>query len=228
MPNNEQLIKTAIGLGVGGVILIAVFLLVVLPMRKEAAEKREEIKETEEQLQTDRRLIEQRSEIIAEYNDIRKTFLTSLNEQLAPASGHGSPLSWTSNLLENLAAEAEVDIDNISRSGIARRGSGGDKNEEPAIEEFVVDLDLRAGYHAFGRFIANLEQRLPYARIEQLNIRPGRGGRDGRGQALNIKMRYGIFRFTEKALPEDKYPPPESPDIELEDTVAELTEDNEK
>lgn len=228
MPNNEQLIKTATGLGIGAVFIALIFFIIVFPVRKEISEVKDELKETEEQLKTDRRLVERAKEILKEYNRERDFMRDILTGDLAPASGHGSPLSWSSNLFEELASATGVSIDNISRAGIARRGSGKGGKEEPPIEEFIVNLDLRADYHSFGRFLARLEERLPYSRLDQINIRPSRNTREGGRKELNIKMQYGIFRFTERALPEDKYPPADPPGGDLEEVSDKTSEDNEK
>lgn len=79
---------------------------------------------------------------------------------------------------------------------------------QPVFEEFVIDLDIQAKFHNFGWFLADLEQRLPYARIDQLSIRGERSrAKNGADNKLRINMQYGILRFTATGLPKDKYPP---------------------
>ena len=215
---NEHIKKVGIGFGVGLVLLVLVYFVGVSPLLSARKENLEKIDEINSEAERNRMLIKRADEIVNSYKKSGKKLSEIIENKLA-TSGDKSPFSWTGNLIQNIASKHDVSIENISRAGITRRSAvEGRDAPPPLIEEFAVNLDLSAEYHNFGRFLAELETRLPYSRIDSVSI--GSGGRrreSGSERRLGISMRYSVLRFTREA-----FPPAERPDDEELDVSEKL------
>ena len=204
LPNPEQLQKGGIGAAVGVAIWIVVYFLILSPVMNKKAELRTQIEAARSELEQNQRLVAAADAVAENYVDAGRELLQVASEKLAPSDPFRSPLGWVSGILQEYASAHGVKIQSLSSAGIFRETAQGRNAPPPIFEEYRMNLDLQAGYHQFGRFIADLEERLPYGKIDSFRMS---GGRGEEGE-LSVVMRCGVPKFTEDGFPMEKRPQP--------------------
>jgi Tfp pilus assembly protein PilO len=138
------------------------------------------------------------------YAEARDELLAVQSRQLPPLA---NSIAWANDLLLELA-EVEgiaIEIQAINEGGSDRLtvGRGG---PAPLFEDYLIQVDLKGGYHDLGRFLAGLEARNPYVRVDSLAIRKS----TREDPRLAITLTCAFPRLTEEG-----FPPSERPDAEL-------------
>jgi Tfp pilus assembly protein PilO len=201
--SKEQLQKVAIVVVAGVVLLGLLYYFVVVPMQNERVRLERGIANEQQVLDDNRSYLQQQKAINAVYEETATQLRKAMTEQLAPAE---NPVSWISSIIQDVASRHRVLVRSISGAGTIRPARTSRDAPPPLFEVFQVQVELRAGYHEFGRFLADLEKRIPYARLDTLAMQAATESGSGE-QELQVVMRYAIFRFTDEGFSPSRRPP---------------------
>jgi Tfp pilus assembly protein PilO len=197
---SEQARKLAIGLGVGVLLLAAVTYLLVMPALGEKKKMENEIQQTQTQLESDRQLIAAQDKIHENHQQTACRLFEIMKIDLAP---NQNAVAWAGTLFQDIAFEEGVKMTDIT--GESMNTPVQDKTKVPLFENFKAKSGLRTRYHNLGRFIAELEKRIPVAELVTLNVSQPPISENEIPQ-LYITLEYAFPRFTENGFPEEKRP----------------------
>jgi hypothetical protein len=197
---SEQARKLAIGLGAGMLLLAVVTYLLVMPARGEKKKMENTIQQTQTQLESDQQLIAAQDKIHENHQQTACSLFEIMKSDLAP---NQNAVAWAGTLFQDIAFEEGVKMTDIT--GEAMNTPIQDKTKVPLFENFKAKSGLRTRYHNLGRFIAELEKRIPVAELVTLNVTQPPISENEIPQ-LSITLEYAFPRFTENGFPEEKRP----------------------
>ncbi len=197
---SEQARKLAIGLGVGVLLLAVVSYLLVMPALGEKKKMENEIQQTQTQLESDRQLIAAQDKIHENHQQTACSLFEIMKNDLAP---NQNAVAWAGTLFQDIALDEGVKMTDIT--GEAMNTPVQDKTKVPLFENFKAKSGLRARYHNLGRFIAELEKRIPVGELVTLNVTQAPISENEIPQ-LSITLEYAFPRFTGDGFPEEKRP----------------------
>ena len=204
---SEQARKLAIGLGVGVLLLAVMIYLLVMPALGEKKKMQTEIQQTQTQLESDQQLIAAKEKINENHQETACQLLEIMQDTLAP---NQNAVGWVGNLFQDVAFEEGLKMTDIT--GEPMNVPVTDKTKVPLFENFKAKSGFRTRYHNLGRFIAEIERRIPIAELVTLNISQPPVSEYEVPQ-LAITMEYAFPRFTKEGFPNEQRPTKE--DCEL-------------
>ncbi len=210
LPNKDQLQKAGAAIGIGLVMLAALYYLVIAPMLRERTQLQDSIATAQAELAKNRTLVTQTEKVEKNYEQTRQELFTLMHREMAPAE---NPVSWISSIMQEIAVRHGVTISSLSGSGILRTRSTSRMAPPPLFERFQAKITLDCTYHQFGRFLADLEKRISFGKIESLNMQPASGADTQR--RLSIDLTYSVLRFTEEMFPSEQRPTGDEPGVSL-------------
>ncbi len=198
---SEQVQKILIGLAAGTIILTGCWFLLISPARRQLNHYDHERQQLQQQIANDQIIIKEQEKIKQEHQATRERLYMVIDTKLVPRH---AALGWISIILQELGAAETVEV--FDRSGnFMPQPRGRAAAETPLFDYFQLSFNLRGGYHQLGRFMAELEQRLPYAILQNITI----------GQERNITqpillatVNYKLPRFNDSRFPTDTQPHP--------------------
>lgn len=219
--NREQLQKLSAAIGLGVALLVGIHYFVIAPALRDARALATQTEETQQTLEHNQRLLQDAEQVEERHRQVQNRFAFIIDQKLAPS---GNELSWVSSAVQSVAQTHGISVENLSGQGISRPTPAGRDAPPPRFEVYEANLTLACGYHDFGRFLAQFESRLPYARLESVTMRPGRAATD-RERRLSVNLRYAFPRFTDEGFPVDQRPRADQvPDPDDELTAQDMTE----
>jgi len=219
--NKEQLQRVAAVAGAGLVVLGLLYHFALGPMSRERQRLENAIGAERQTLQDNRAIIQREETIQAQYEETGARLAEIMSKQLAPDE---NPVSWISSIVQDVAARHGVVVRSMSGAGTVRPPRPSRDAPPPLFEFFQIQMELRAGYHQFGQFLAELEKRIPYARIDSMSVQPASEGGENK---LQIVVRYGILRLTEDGFPTKRRPAQTGPDARRPNQNPQAATDNE-
>ncbi|MCF7854193.1 MAG: type II secretion system protein M [Candidatus Pacebacteria bacterium] len=200
-PEKEQLRTPLIIVGVGILVLVALYYSVIAPASGDIRELEAEIQSANQALERNRSLVSKADEVEGRYQLEQEELAGIINNKLAPSQ---NAVAWASNLIQAVAYDYGVTIESLSGGGTKRAKPASRNAPAPLFEFFQANIVLRCGYHEFGRFLAEMERQIPFARLMNAGLRSA--SRRGSERQLAINIRYAFPRFTDEAFPEEQRP----------------------
>ncbi len=198
----EGVRKIGAGLAMGVVVLMAVWFFFIRTAASDIRAMEGEMEEARQQLQTDQKVIEEGEEIKRNHRRVKDKLTAVMENKLVPSR---AALSWVSLHLQAVAAETGVEV--YDQAGDFASPSRQDRDAEPfLLQHFAARFNMRGDYHQIGHFIAGLEQRIPFAVLQNLSISPERQRDEGKRPRLTASVVYKFPRFTEEGFPSAKRP----------------------
>lgn len=197
---SEQARKIAIGLGVGILALAVIFYLFVQPANAVKGDMLKKIADAQTQLENDQRLIANQETIRENHRDIACQLLKIMDKTLAPSQ---NAVAWVGTLFQDIAFEEGLKMTDIT--GEPMNIPMQDKTEVPLFEKFKGKAGLQARYHNLGRFIAELETRIPITELVVLNVSQPMLS-EAEVPPLQITLEFAFPRFTEAGFPAEQRP----------------------
>lgn len=151
-----------------------------------------------------------------EYRQLRDSLHNIIVEYLPP---HQNAIAWAAEIIGAAATES-----GIPESALAIQGSDSgkpfvsspgkrEKNAvPPLLEQYTVSVTVKTPYHRLGRFVAALEERIPYVVFGEFSISPKKG-EEGPGTPVEVSLECIFPRFNRTALPESAMPDAPKPVI---------------
>lgn len=203
LANRDQLRKMGIILGIALVALVGLYYLLLAPLRRDRKALSESIDQVQREYDVNKTLVRQAEAVATEHEQVRADFYAIMESQLAPGE---NPIAWLSAVVQSIAANQGVIIRNLSEAGTYREPQSGRDAPPPLFEAFQAKIEIQGTYHQLGRFLAKLEERLPYGQIQEMSFTPS-GLVPGR---VEMNVKYAVARFTEEGFAPGSRPAPES------------------
>jgi hypothetical protein len=201
LPNKDQLQKILIAVGVGIVILVGLYYLVIAPMLADRAAIAVAVDEERQTLEKNRKLIAEEEAVREEYLAKRDQLTNIIETRLAPDD---NPVSWVSDIINNAAGRSGASVRSLSGAGTFKESIGKPQGKPDLFETFRAAFELQAGFHDVGRFLAIVEKRVPHAQLVTLTMQSTGIGAETKG--LAVRIMHGFARFTEDGAPPETRP----------------------
>ncbi len=196
---SEQGLKAVLGLAVGGLIAFLIWFLLTRPAMQASRDNEQQIEKLNQQLTTERAILDRADEIKQNHRQVGTTLDEIIERQMVPS--HAS-LGWVSIVLQEAAEADGVEITERSGDFTAPRQVRSLDAAPFILEHFNVNFTMRGGYHQFGRFLAHLEKKYPYAILQNISITSV----SRESTMLNAVVSYNFPRFTEAGFPPEQRP----------------------
>ena len=157
----DRLILIAVGTGV---ILAALYFLVISSQNQALAECAEKTDAAKEKLTKAERWLRMAPGIQAKLDTARKD-LEAKHEGMAPVD----KIKWFYDTLDPFLGQHKVKLTDITRE--PEIGDVGNLPKFP-YQAATFGVKLSARYHDFGRFLADFENEFPYLRVKNLEVAP--------------------------------------------------------
>lgn len=155
-----------IGLAMGTAVFIAVvWYVLILPLRASYETGDQKLAETREKIEAARRNLRLRDQFQSEFQNSGLK-LQQKEEQMAA----GDVYRWILRAFDELEASHRISIFNLEAPRVELFGI-------PPVVPYkaaIFSVSGTAHYHSFGVFLADLENRFPYMRLQELELRPAR------------------------------------------------------
>lgn len=158
-------------------------------------------------------LVDAAEKVQASFEEQRAKLREIMSAQVPPSS---KSMFWTASLLREVESSEEFSLrrESISEKGVDKPRAGRDE-EPPVFEDYKVQMEYTAGYHDLGRFLAKLEKRNSFVRIDSLEIGPN-AKEEGK---LLIRLACAFPRFTDDGFPAEERPDAPVPASEGEEAA---------
>lgn len=209
--SQEDTQKLALGAVVALGLLAGFWQLAWKPLSTRIAARNKEVAKAQKAYQTARRLTDVAPAIATQYETARNRLTNIMKAQMPPPV---NATAWASDLFMQTAMSDSqgVNILSIGNRGL-RRQEHKKNTAAPLFEECLFDVSLTATYHAFGRFLAQLEKNNPFFRVESLSVAPATSAAAKKEHKLAINMLCAFPRLTEDGFPPEERPDAESPHV---------------
>jgi hypothetical protein len=131
--------------------------------------------------------IEKIQKVVVGSSEVDTALITATNQllKIESAMPSGDLFSWIVSSLKQFNTPGyKVDMPQIGSPNV----SGVRAFPEFPYSQAVVAVSGSAYYYEFGKFLADLENRFPYLRVQNLNLEPGYGTTAEEHEKLNFHM----------------------------------------
>ncbi len=165
--------------------------------------------------QAHKRLMAAETRVQAEYDAARNSLLARLDRQLPPSD---NAMAWIGERISRAAAEAGIPDECRAFSEVPSNRTRGAKTE-PAelLDDLVVNVTLRCGYHQLGRFLDGLETAVPLMRLKSLSVGHDRSSAEPR---LQIQIACWFPHLNQEAFPAVSHPKTAKPVVAMAKTAG--------
>lgn len=174
------------------------------PLGNKKKQLDKEIQAVRAEFQRNDGLVAGGAKVEALYNETRDRVQAILKESVPPQE---NAMAWANDLFmeQSVALGRVLDIQSVNEGGVDRL-SGGRSSAVPLFEDYLIQIESAGGYHDFGRFLAKLEGKSPFMRVDSFSLR-----REAKGSGkMAITLACAFPRFTEEG-----FAPGERPDAEV-------------
>ncbi|NOY81887.1 MAG: hypothetical protein GXP31_12900 [Kiritimatiellaeota bacterium] len=206
--SKEDAQKLLVGAMIAVGILVAFWQFAWKPLGTKIAARKKELAEVRKTYEEAKRLTDVADEIATRYEAVRTRLGQLMKAQLPPPV---NATAWASDLFMQTAVSNRkgVTIISIGDRGVQRLQHR--KNTPPPLfEECLFQVTLTAGYHDFGRFLAQLEKNNPFFRVESLSLSRAPSKEE---HLLAVNMSCAFPRLTLEGFPPEERPDAESPHV---------------
>ena len=158
----DQLILTAL---MSSMIMVALWMLLISPTRVALAKMAGEVGVTEDQLTDARRVVSRAGQIEVEMK-ATAFFLAAMERDMV----EGDPNLWIRSILNDFFGQSKRGVE-LPSIGTPDLGEIGVLPDFP-YKAMFFRLSGKGFYHDIGKFIADFENRYPYIRVQNLDLKP--------------------------------------------------------
>ena len=199
------------------VVVVALFWRFVMkPLQKKIHGLNSQLQEVTRKYEGNRRLADSEKKVSLLYYQKGSKLMKMAKTQVPPSV---NAVAWVSDRI--MAAASEVpknfDIISIGDAGVelkprARKARSKRKKKageaRPVFKDLLFRVQIRAGYHELGRFLASLEKENRFMRVKSLSM--SRSEKEiGSRAVLKVELVCVFPGFTEDGFPEEVRPSPE-------------------
>jgi len=208
--SKEDTKKLVLGVMVAVAIVAGFWQLAWKPLGTRIAAREKKLAEIQEAYDAAKRLTDAAPTIATQYETARTRLTNIMRAQMPPPV---NATAWASDLfMQTAMSNNRVSILSIGNQGL-REQEHKKKAAAPLFEECLFDVSLTAPYHAFGRFLAELEKNNPFFRVDSLSASRSAGAAGRQDHELVINMMCAFPRLTEDGFPLEERPDAESPHV---------------
>lgn len=204
--DKEKKQKVLLGVIVVLFTVVGIWNLVLNPALEEQTRIEDRIQAARDVKREQERLLNRADEIEKEYVELHERLDTLARNQLPPGA---NPVAWCGERVGRAARRAEISEKNRSYSAAntaaQRRGGGRKRKDElpPFFHPYGVAVELTAGYHQLGRFLAELERDMQFMRLKAMSVESNPNELEG---PLGITVTCFFPQFTADGVPPGSRP----------------------
>lgn len=208
-PNNKQarglsqkeLQQIVLGILIAAFVLFAYWRFVLAPLRRTVQRLRTNYEKEDRVYTTNKTLAESLPILRERHRTAAERLNAALSDDLPP---YENAAAWVGDLIIETAMHSPASVKVLSITGDSVHKFRRQKKQPPPMfEECLFRIELLAPYHDFGRFLAHLEKRAPYMRVDSLYMT-----RKARAESrrLEIELVCAFPRVTREFLPPERLP----------------------
>jgi len=208
-PNNTQphglsqteVQRIVLGIVVAAAVLFAYWRFAFTPLRHTVQQLRGKYDKEERKYRTNKTLVESLPVLRERHKAVGRRLSNALTEYLPP---HENAAAWVGDLIIETAMKSPSSIKILSITADSIQKFRQRKGRPPPMfEECLFRIELIAPYHDFGRFLAIVEKRAPYMRVDSLYMT--RKQRE-KSRRLQIELICAFPRVAREVLPPERLP----------------------
>ncbi|OPZ31060.1 MAG: hypothetical protein BWZ02_00448 [Lentisphaerae bacterium ADurb.BinA184] len=193
-----------IGALLGALLYVLIHMLLTARQSQAAAQLRGRVAGEQDKLRASEALIRESGTASRRCRQAGETLLGMMETRLVAGDNF---VAWVSSVVADAAAASGVRVRSISGAGTLRvtpravpaKDGKAEKVEPILLEDSQANIELECNYAQVGRFLAILEQRYPYSRLDTLSMRIV--SEENPETGLQVSLRYGFAGLTEDGLP---------------------------